>query len=78
MECVELLINEFHCDKSTKRFDGKTILQNACLSGHNSLLRTLVLKYDCNLQEVHTAASNVQMLEKLKRSWYGMTLPLAD
>ena len=50
MECVELLINEFHCDINTKSSIGRTILHNACVNGHTSLVRLLVTKYSCHLE----------------------------
>ena len=50
LECVELLINEFHCDINTKGAYGRTVLHNACYKGHTSLVRLLVTKYKCNLK----------------------------
>ena len=68
MECLELLINEFHCDINTKDAFGRTILHNACAEGHINLLRALVLKYGCDCQDVHSEVSNMQMIvEKIKR-----------
>ena len=49
VECVELLINEFHCDINTKGAHGRNILHNACVEGHTSLVRHLVTKYSCDL-----------------------------
>ena len=49
VECVELLINEFHYDINTKDDFGGTILHIACEEGHTSLVRHLVTKYSSDL-----------------------------
>ena len=45
VECLELLINEFHCDINTKSAIGRTILHHACSNGHTSLVRHLVTTF---------------------------------
>ena len=79
VECVELLINEFHCDINTKDSNGRSILHKAYAKGHIGLLRLLVVKYGFDLSlcagySCGALKDDLGVIERLKEKWNGSSV----